>query len=321
MEEEREGKRNGPHFVADISVLPEGCISNIVSLTCPKDACRACAVSPIFRAAAESNAVWERFLPSDYQAIIARSSSSSESLNLSSKKQIYLSLSDKPILIDDSKKSFFLDKSSGKKCYLLPAREMSIVWSCTPRYWRWISLPEESRFPEVAELLLVWWFEISGKMSTSILSPKTHYAAYLVYKFRSRAHGFRGPPFKASVGTIGGEVYEQTVRLGLFVTEPNQQHTSRPKQREDGWLEIGLGQFFNGGEEDDELQITLTEPNQQHTSRPKQREDGWLEIELGQFFNGGEEDDELQITLMEIEAGETKSGLIVEGIEIRPTKG
>ncbi|XP_065637184.1 F-box protein PP2-B10 isoform X1 [Quercus suber] len=289
MEKEREGERNGPPFVADISVLPEGCISDIVSLTSPKDACRVCAVSHIFRAAAESNAVWERFLPSDYQAIIARSSSS-DILNLSSKKKIYLSLSDNPILIDDSKKSFFLDKSSGKKCYLLPARELSIIWGSTPQYWRWISLPEESRFPEVAELHSVWWFDISGKMSTSILSPKTHYAAYLVYKLRSRAHGFDGPPFKASVGTIGGEVYEQTVRLGLFVMQPNQQDRIIP-------------------------------PPQQHTSRPKQREDGWLEIELGQFFNEGGEDDELQIKLMEVEAGTHKTGLIVEGIEIRPTKG
>ena len=101
MEREREGERNG----VDISVLPEGCISNIVSLTSPKDACTACVVSPIFRAAAESNAVWERFLPPDYQAIIARSSLTSlDSLNFSSKKQLYLSLSDNPIFIDDNKK-------------------------------------------------------------------------------------------------------------------------------------------------------------------------------------------------------------------------
>ena len=106
MEKERERERNGPPLVAELSELPEGCISDIVSLTSPKDACRVCAVSHIFRAAAESNAVWERFLPSDYQAIIARSSASSSSdiLNLCSKKKIYLSLSDNPILIDDSKK-------------------------------------------------------------------------------------------------------------------------------------------------------------------------------------------------------------------------
>jgi hypothetical protein len=61
-----------------------------------------CAVSPIFRAIAESNIVWERFFPFDYQAIIARSSSSS--LIFSSKKHLYHTLSDNPILIDDAKK-------------------------------------------------------------------------------------------------------------------------------------------------------------------------------------------------------------------------
>ena len=127
-------------------------------------------------------------------------------------------------------------------------------------------------------------------MSTSILSPKTRYAAYHVYKLWSEARGFDGPPFKASVGTVGGEVYKQTVHLGLFVMEPNQQD-----------------------------RIIL--PLQQRTSHPKQRIDGWLEIELGQFFNGGGEDDELQIKLREVEALNGKTGLVVEGIEIRPTKG
>ena len=103
MEKERRRKKWST-FVAKLLELPEGCISDIVSLTSTKDACRVCEVSHIFRAATEFNAVWERFLPSDYQAIIARSSSSLESLNLCSKKQFYLSLSDNPIRIDDSTK-------------------------------------------------------------------------------------------------------------------------------------------------------------------------------------------------------------------------
>ncbi|KAM3682954.1 hypothetical protein ACB094_12G109400 [Castanea mollissima] len=297
MEIEREGERNGPPCACavDISVLPEGCLSDIVALTTPKDACRACAVSSTFRAAAESNAVWERFLPSDYQAIIAQSSSS-DSLNFSSKKQLYLSLSDNPRLIDDNKKSFFLDKLSGKKCYRLPARELTIAWGDNPHYWRWVSLPESrslhnSMFPEVAELHFVCWFDINGKMSVSILSPKTNYAAYLVYKLTEEAYGFNDPPPTASIGTIGaGEVYEQTVSLDLPIVEP--------------------------GQED---QVVL--PQQQHTSRPKQRNDGWLEIELGQFFNEGGEVDELQFGLKEVKVLWGKSGLIVEGIEIRPTRG
>ena len=124
-----------------------------------------------------------------------------------------------------------------------------------------------------------------------MLSPKTNYAAYLVFKRTDRAYGFDDPPPRASVGTTGvGEVHQQTVGLGLSVIEPNQHDQIVP-------------------------------PPQQHASRPKQREDGWLEIELGQFFNEGGENDELQIRLMKVEAGNVKTGLIVEGIEIRPTKG
>ncbi|KAL4625827.1 hypothetical protein ACB092_05G052700 [Castanea dentata] len=303
MEEEKEGKRNGTPSGVDISVLPEERISNIIALTSPKDVCRACTASPKFHAAAKSNAVWDRFLPSDYQAIIARSSSSSDllvrgyldaffsSLNFCHSSLIthhsslithhlkhptpfgtithssslnifhtvcgphtchllYLTLFDNPILIDDSNKSFFLEKSSSKKCYLLAARDLCIIW-------------------KVAELKSVRWFDICGKIPTSMLSPKTNYATYLVFKLRRGAHGYKPPP-KASVGTNGeGEVFKQIQRI----------------------------------------------------SHPKLRKDGWFEIELGEIFNEGGEDDELKIRLLEVDTNIVKTSLIVEGIEIRPTKG
>ncbi|OIT36575.1 f-box protein pp2-b1 [Nicotiana attenuata] len=43
-------------------------------------------------------------------------------------------------------KSFSLEKWSGKKCYMLAARSLKIVWADTPRYWRWISLPESRTY-------------------------------------------------------------------------------------------------------------------------------------------------------------------------------
>jgi hypothetical protein len=45
------------------SGLPEELISSALSLTTPLDACRAAAVSRDFRAAAESDAAWSRFVP------------------------------------------------------------------------------------------------------------------------------------------------------------------------------------------------------------------------------------------------------------------
>lgn len=38
--------------------------------------------------------------------------------------------------------SFQLDKMYGKKCYMLSARTLFIVWGDTPRYWAWTSLPD-----------------------------------------------------------------------------------------------------------------------------------------------------------------------------------
>ena len=135
-------------------------------------------------------------------------------------------------------------------------------------------------------------FDVSGKMSTSMLSPKTNYAVYLVYKLTEEAFGFDRPPLRASVGTTGGGgVHEQTVGLDLPAVQQGQQD------------------------------LVVLPQQQQQTSRPKEREDGWLEIELGPFFNGGGEDDELQFGLKEVNSLSVKSGLIVEGIEIKPTKG
>ena len=56
-----------------------------------------------------------------------------------------------------------------------------------------------------------------------MLSSKTNHTAYLVFKLR-RACKFDDPPLKASVGTTGGgEVYEQTVCLGLPAVKPSRE--------------------------------------------------------------------------------------------------
>ena len=65
-----------------------------ISFTTPRlrDACRSALVSPAFRSASSSNAVWENFLPPDYEDFISQSSS----LNLLSKKGLYLHLCHHP---------------------------------------------------------------------------------------------------------------------------------------------------------------------------------------------------------------------------------
>ncbi|MBA0801158.1 hypothetical protein Gohar_011539, partial [Gossypium harknessii] len=98
-------------------------------------------------------------------------------------RRMYISIS---VFIPFSfKMSFQLEKKSGTKCYMMGARALSIIPEGTPAHWIWTSL-QESRFPEVANINLVWWIEVKGKIETTNLSPNTNYIIYLVFKLRDR---------------------------------------------------------------------------------------------------------------------------------------
>ncbi|KAL5848620.1 hypothetical protein ACOSQ4_006633 [Xanthoceras sorbifolium] len=259
-------------------VLPEECISRIISFTSPRDACRSSVVSPAFKSASDSDAVWERFLPSDYQKIISSSISSSSTLFSLSKKDLYLYLCHNPVLINNSTMSFSLDKESGKKCYMVGARRLSIAWGDTPPYWTWTDkrLLPESRFAEVAELNYVWWFDVKGRIETKTLSSKTNYVAYLVFKFAESRHGFETRPIELSV-----------------YLEVSESKTRRSKR-------------------------VLLDPPRNTPRLYQHRGDGWMEIEMGEFFNELGDDGVVVCSLFDFHGFNSKGGLFVEGIELRP---
>ncbi|XP_058744355.1 F-box protein PP2-B10-like [Vicia villosa] len=190
-----------------------------------------------------------------------------------------LTLSNNPVIIDNGKKSFQLEKQSGKKIYMLSARDLSIAWGDTPTYWNWITLPE-SRFQEVARLNYVWWFEIYGKINTHVLSSNTQYAAFLVFKLID-PRDFDVIPVELTVDKFEDRISTKQV-----------------------WLDPNFDK-----ERDDEL-LGL--------ESPKLRSDGWLEIEIGEFFSSGIQDEVIQMGVVEIKAGRIKCGFILEGIEIKP---
>lgn len=293
----------------DIYHLPEGCIANVLSLTSPRDASRLSVVATTFQSAAESDAVWDRFLPPDYREIVYRSSDGPDSMSLGSKKELFLYLCDHPISIDGGSMSFSLEKRSGKKCYMLAARSLAIVWADTPRYWRWTSLPE-SRFSEVAELLDVCWFDISGKINTSMLSPDTNYAAYFVFTTKSRTYGFDDQSAEGAVGISGHARKAQTVFLD---TEAARRYMYQIVPRR-------FGLFHQMA---DILRREVNPPSESEAQAryPQQRSDGWIEVELGEFLVKRGQDVELKMSLTEVKVGNWKSGLVVEGIEIRPKEG
>ncbi|KAA8548449.1 hypothetical protein F0562_000133 [Nyssa sinensis] len=264
------------------SLLPEGLIAEILSLTSPRDACRSSAVSHGFKSAAESNIVWKRFLPSDYQQIISRAVTPDPVVS-PTMKDLYFRLSNFPILLDGGQLSFSLEKETGKKCYMLPARELVIIWGSTPQYWTWPAHPE-SRFSEVAELQHVCWLEIKGKTGTQMLSRNTTYAAYFVFKIAEENYMLKA-----------AKVYVRLVKEAI----------------EDEANGTAINVYWKSN--------TSRHATRQHVGRrlPKERTDGWMEIEMGEFFIDQGDAGEVEMYLTEI-TSPWKRGLIVEGIELRP---
>ncbi|KAK6917114.1 Phloem protein 2-like [Dillenia turbinata] len=277
----------------EIPSMPKKCISSILSLTSPEDAIRLSLVASNFRSAADSDAVWETFLPSDYKDIISRAFDfSSSSLIFESKKDLYLRLCDSPLLIDDGQLCFWLDKQTRKKCYMIAPRALHISWGDTPGCWKWISVPE-SRFPEVAVLLSVCWLEIRGRIKSSFLSPKTTYAAYLVFKLEDEHNGFT-LDFEAADVSVGTNASTSQTRSAFLCHETWHQQSI--------WAHVPI------------------EDINQKIEYPNKRSDGWFEVELGEIFIK-RDDGNLEMSVLETKKQHRKTGLIVQGIEVRPKKG
>ncbi|KAJ4901243.1 F-box protein PP2-B10 [Raphanus sativus] len=276
---ENHGKRRR-EIVSDSSSpfdsFPEDCISKIVSFTRPRDACVVASVSKAFESAAKSDVVWDKFLPPEYESLVP------SSRHFSSKKELYFTFCEESVLIDDGTKSFWLDKASGKKCIMLSAMNISIMWGDTPQYWEWVTFPE-ARFKRVAKLLDLCWFEIRGRTNTGVLSPRTRYSAYIVFKKVNHCNSLEDVSIEAGVGVVGNEASTRFIYFDARV---------------DG--------------------LSL----RRRRRRPHERRDGWMEIELGEFFSGGHimNSDEIEMSAFETKLGHWKSGLIIQGIEIRPVR-
>ncbi|WOK95394.1 F-box protein PP2-B12 [Canna indica] len=316
-ERERERGSGGDHFESSsvaprryprmedsgIERLPEGCVAHAIAFTSPGDACRSSAVSTAFRSAAFSDTVWECFLPDDHRSLLSRAVYPVE---FSSKRELFFLLCDS-ILIDDGKMSLWLDRSSGAKCFMVSARELSIVWGDTPQYWRWVSLPD-SRFAEVAELNDVCWLEIRGKIQLEMLTRKATYAAYLVYKLADWSRGLAHPPQEASV-TVG--LRSSTTHMVRLQPSDDPAH-ARSNRSRFGPLRRPIHPDV-GGEEAGGGGGGAFAP-----SVPRVRDDGWMEVEMGAFYNDEGDEGEVVMSLMQVKSSNWKKGLIIQGIEIRP---
>ncbi|XP_022159650.1 putative F-box protein PP2-B12 isoform X2 [Momordica charantia] len=268
----------------NFDLLPQDCLAHILSLASTREACRLSIVSETMHSMANSDVVWEKFLPFDCEEVLSRLDSP---LVCSTKKELYLKLCC-PHLIDGGKKVFYIDKKTSKKCYILGARELQIQWSNNPLYWSWNRQPFlKSRFEEVAELRTIWWLEIKGRINTKLLSPKTLYFAYLLVKFADRAYGLNNHPSQASV------------QLNT-VTSQREVYLDKERGCNNGGL--SKNRVVDRGSDDE----------------TEEDDCGWVKIELGEFYVNDLGDGDVEMCLKEVESQHLRGGLVVEGIQLRP---
>ncbi|CAA7061574.1 unnamed protein product [Microthlaspi erraticum] len=278
-------------------MLPEACVANILSLTSPADTFSSSMVSSVFRLAGDSDFVWEKFLPSDYKSLISQSTEHHRSF--SSKKKIYECFCDS-ILIDNARKLFKINKFSGKVSYILSARDISITRSDQASCWSWSNV-SDSRFSESAELITTDRLEINGEIRTRILSPNTKYEAYLIVKVTKRAYGLDLVPAETCVKSKSGQIVKNTAYL-CCLDEKKQQ----------------MKRLFYGNREERMASTVNSVGGDGIRREPKGRDDGWMEIELGEFETREGEDDEVSISLTEVKGYQLKGGIVIDGIEVRP---
>ncbi|KAK1620820.1 hypothetical protein QYE76_026337 [Lolium multiflorum] len=281
----------------EIERLPKDLLVHVISLTSPGDAFRATAVSRAFHAAADSDTVWSRFLPSDLPRFAKKELPRTPP---STKKGLFRRLSDEPMLLPHKFMRMQLDKATGAKCFTLSASALQI-----PPYTRrgnWTRVGSDfyynkrgKRFLQAVVLGYIQGLDIRAKVQRKMLSQNTTYVAYMVFKLPDRFYGLDFPFQDALFGVAGSESVRQVCLQGYIedgdrADEPPRKHilpSCYPTRCD-------------------------TIPPLDDVHFPRKKTDGWMEVELGEFHNEGG-DGEISISL--IQTSSRKSSLIVWGID------
>ncbi|KAL6857007.1 hypothetical protein ACP4OV_018389 [Aristida adscensionis] len=327
-ESRREEETEAPTRVGD---LPEACLALAIARTSPRDACRCAAVSPAFRAAADSDLVWERLLPGDLQLQLQSppppSAKQAAAAAGNGKKGAYLALCDAggALVVDGGGCRVWLEKASGARCYALPARRLSLPWDDGEFAWAWTPHPL-SRFAEVAELVDCTSLDIYGSLPAAALTPATTYAAHLVYGTAEGHRGLSYPDQETAVAVArhhGGSYPDQETAVAVGSSRGGAAVVARhavclrPDEAEARkfWA-VAAAARGSGGEV-----AAGADGDRRPRRRPRRREDGWWEIEMGRFVTaaGGDGEEEEEVTAsFEVLGWYPKRGLIVDAVEFRP---
>ncbi|CAI9275457.1 unnamed protein product [Lactuca saligna] len=243
---------------------------------------------------------WEQKLPNDYPYII-KAAKDRVPYNITN-KEIYTLLSN-GILTNKGQMLFSLDKD-GIKCCMASARafledndgEFSRFSDLAS--FRWISL-YESRFEKVAECQSGRVLRINCLINSHMLTPNTTYATYLVCKLPEVSHVTLKCPLEVKDISFGSPNFNE-VRF-IYLSSPK----------------TPLIMLTNSDQDRNQR------PTMNPLSRPKiesmlrQRKDGWMEARIWTFKVDAATSVNVTFALTCNER-EQLTGLIVQGIEIRP---
>jgi hypothetical protein len=211
--------------------------------------------------------------------------------------------------------SFAIDKLSGKKCYMLGARELSIIWGDTPQYWRWISSAELPVLAQSRSLSTALFACLCVHMHAclSFLYIATGGVIFLVYEMCrfSEVALLLDVCWLEIGGRIETKILSPNTKYGAYFIYAIADHNYNLHYA----VKVSI-RYENEGNATNAYLVPDT-PEEHDGRLPSMREDMWMEIEIGEFFTD-QVDSVVEMCLMETENGNWKSGLVVHGIELRP---
>lgn len=274
--------------------LPENCISHILCFTTPRDVCRLSAVNRTFSLAGNSDFVWEKMLPTQYPHLLERLDSP---LQFSSKRELYFILCHSN-LIDDRTKKFWIERATGKLCFMLSARDLDICQGDDNHCWHWVS-QDDTSFKEIAELLAVCRLDVQGQFDCKLLSSGIAYAVSFRLKLHESPRGT--DQFDRGFLLFLRRMYawvRKPVKFLLTTPWGDHQESARYLSNTDAAVEK------------EGYQLTPF----------RHVEEGWMEFDAGRFVVEEEDNPGLiKFCMREWEGGYWKGGLLLGGVKIQPT--
>ncbi|KAL1548371.1 F-box protein PP2-B5-like [Salvia divinorum] len=145
--------------------------------------------------------------------------------------------------------SFSLDERTEKNCFLLGAMNLIMSSRGFGGCWKLNTHPQ-SRFTEVVEFEKSQGIYIEGNIKTKLLSSESCYTAYLVFGFAEMYANLN------SAVSIVRNFYNES-GIGYPEEQAKMVKFQEGNDRDDGWMEIQLGEFYVDEGGNGEVQVQL----------------------------------------------------------------